>query len=94
MSTTLQQKTNLIKSISYDQFLNMITAITELKSPIKFKQDSKQAMLKIIQKYFVPLLNRIEASDGQNKFGINALYSHVDMAQHQLIFNDDTVAIF
>jgi len=41
MSTTLQQKTNLIKIITFEQFLSLITALSELKMPKHYKADPR-----------------------------------------------------
>ena len=57
MSTTLQVKANLIKSINFEQFLNLISALSELSDPKLFKKDPKMGLQKIINNVFLPLLS-------------------------------------
>ncbi len=57
MSTTLQVKANLIKSINFEQFLNLISALSELSDPKLFIKDPKMCLQKTIDNVFLPLLS-------------------------------------
>lgn len=50
--------------------------------------------MKTIDNYFCPLLTQIESKQGSKKFGMHSLYSQAEKCQSQIIYNDDTVAIF
>jgi hypothetical protein len=80
LSTTLQMKTNLIKMVTFQQFLSLISAVAEVKDPKKFKANPRKTLTNLIKNHFIPLLAQIESSMGPKKFGLNALYSQVDIA--------------
>jgi hypothetical protein len=70
MSTTLQTKTNLIKSINFTQFLNLLSALSELCNPKLFKTKPKRALTMLISDHFLPLLADIESRNGIKKYGL------------------------
>jgi len=61
IQTVLQQKINMIKSISFPLFLDCVFAISELKEPSLFHVSPKAALEKVISENFMPLLGRIES---------------------------------
>ena len=63
MSTTLQTKTNIIKSISFQQFLSLLRPLAEISFVKTYAKSPKRALKKLVQKHLVPLLQRIEARD-------------------------------
>ena len=60
IQTVLRQKINMIKSITFPEFLDCVFAISELKEPGLFSANPKAALEKIISENFLPLLHRIE----------------------------------
>ena len=66
LSTTLQLKVNIIKSITFEQFLNLISALSESKDPKKFKANPRKVLSKLIVGHFVPLLIDIEQRKGMH----------------------------
>jgi len=50
----------MIKHISFEQFLNSILRISELKFPDKFKKYPKSALKALLKNHVLPLLKRIE----------------------------------
>ena len=60
IQTVMQQKINMIKSITFPQFLDCVVAISELKEPAVFKANPKTALEKVISENVMPLLGRIE----------------------------------
>ena len=56
----LRQKINMIKAITFPQFLDCVFAISELKEPGLFRASPKAALEKVISENFLPLLGRIE----------------------------------
>ena len=104
VATTLQLKINLIKTISFQQYLDCILAIAELKEPQLFQANPKAALKKIVIENFLPLLAKIEqqstiglsrrsVSPGKNEKQV-LIFSKVEAQQSQIIYNDDTLAIF
>jgi len=51
---------NLIKTITFDQFLNSVLRISELKFPDLFKKYPKSALKALLKNYLLPLLEKIE----------------------------------
>ena len=98
----LTQKINMIKAITFPQFLDCVFAISQLKEPSLFHVSPKAALQKAIIENFMPLLQRIESmaanSLTQKAFltshNQNFVYSKFCVAQRQIIFNGDTQAIF
>ena len=60
IATTLQLKINLVKSITFQQYLDCILAISEIKEPKLFSANPKAALKKIVSENFMPLLAKIE----------------------------------
>ena len=60
IQSVMQQKINMIKSISLEQFLDCVFAISQLKEPRLFQASPKAALEKVISENFMPLLQRIE----------------------------------
>ena len=60
IQTVLKSKINMIKVITFSQFLDCIFAVSELKEPSLFAKSPKAALEKIISENFLPLLSRIE----------------------------------
>jgi len=102
IQAVLQQKINMIKAITFPQFLDCIFSISELKEPGLFHASPKAALEKVISENFLPLLARIEdlaiGSLTQRNFQHlntqNFIYSKFLVAQKQIVFNSDTQAIF
>lgn len=103
IQTVLKQKINMIKAISFQQFLDCIFALSELKEPKLFRANPKAALQKLISENFYPLLSRIEAAAFQSltqkskkpvQKNQNYTYSKYYTAQRQIVFNSDTQAIF
>lgn len=98
IQTVLQSKRNMIKSISFKQFLDCVFALSGLKEPKLFAVSPKAALQKIISENFMPLLARIEAlalsSLSQKSFqqvsSQNFIYSKYSIAQKQIVYNSDT----
>ena len=61
IQTVLHQKINMIKTITFPQFLDCVFAISELKEPGLFQASPKAALEKVISENFLPLLSRIES---------------------------------
>ena len=61
IQTVLQQKINMIKAITFPQFLDCVFAISELREPQLFQMSPKAALEKVISENFMPLLGRIES---------------------------------
>ena len=76
MSSVLQTKTNLIKNIDFEQFLNLISSLSELCTPNLFARNPKSALKQILSRNLIPLLNKIEGLQGLKKFGIVAAFSN------------------
>ena len=103
IAATLQLKINLVKAITFQQYLDCILAVSELKEPSLFAANPKAALKKIVSENFVPLLAKIETkaagvtkphtSAGKSK-GQNFTFSRLDASQRQIVYNDDTLAIF
>ena len=97
---TLQIKSNLIKVITFDQFLNCVFTVSELKEQQLFTANPKAALTKVICEKFIPLLVKIENNSykpsickKKSKYtSIN--YSRVEACQKQIVYNDDTLAVF
>ena len=79
-------------------------AIAELKEPQLFSANPKAALKKVVSENFLPLLAKIEhqstiglskrsASPSKNKKQV-LVFSKVEAQQSQIIYNDDTLAIF
>jgi hydrogenase maturation factor HypF (carbamoyltransferase family) len=102
IQTVLHQKINMIKSISFPQFLDCVFAISELREPGLFNASPKAALEKVISENFLPLLGRIESlaigSLTQRSFqqtqNQNFIFSKFHVAQKQIVYNSDTQAIF
>ena len=58
------------------------------------QKDPRKALMKLIEVNFCPLLTNIESKAGSKKYGMHSLFSQADKCQSQIIYNDDTVAIF
>jgi phenylpyruvate tautomerase PptA (4-oxalocrotonate tautomerase family) len=56
MSSTLQTKANLIKAITFTQFLNLCSALSELHDPKLFQKNPKKALAKLISDHLMKLL--------------------------------------
>ena len=103
IATTLQLKINLIKTITFQQYLDCILALSELKEPQLFSANPKAALKKVVSENFMPLLAKIETkaagvakshistSKGKNQ---NFTFSRLEASQRQIVYNDDTLAIF
>lgn len=65
MSTTLKTKTNIIKSITFEQFLSLLRPLSEITFVKTYAKSPKRALKKLLQKHLLPLLQRIEARDEQ-----------------------------
>jgi len=76
MSTTLQTKTNIVKSITFDQFLSLLRPLAELSFVKTYSKSPKRALKKLIQKHLLPLLRRIESKDAQYS-GTNSVFTSV-----------------
>ena len=76
MSSVLQTKTNLIKQINFEQFLDLLSGLSELAEPELFMKSPKQALKLILSCNLVPLLRLLERKSGIRKFGILAAFSN------------------
>lgn len=76
MSQILQTKTNLIKQINFEQFLDLLSGLSELLEPEIFSQSPKQALKRILSCNIIPLLRLLEGRKGLKKFGITASFSN------------------
>lgn len=70
MSSSLQTKTNLIKSINFSQFLDLISALAELRDPKLYAKKPKKALANLISENLLVLLQEIESKNGLKKFGL------------------------
>ncbi len=77
ISTTLQTKSTLIKSISFEQFLELVQALAEIVLQKSYKINPKKALKKLIQVYLLPLLYRLEQQQASKIYGQPAVYSQV-----------------
>lgn len=93
MSSVLQTKTNLIKSISYPQFLELVSALSELKDSKLYAKKPNKALQNLISENLFRLLQEIESKSGLKKYGLQAAFSQSIKCQEQIVFNDDTMAI-
>ena len=93
MSSCLQTKTNLIKSISFPQFLELCSALSELLTPKIFAKNPKRALAQLLSSHLLVLLNEIEGRDGLKEYGLQAAYSQSLRCQERIVYNDDTMAI-
>lgn len=60
ISTTLQTKSvSLVKAIYFDQFLELVNALSELHSPKLYAISNKKALKKVLSK-LVNLLSKLE----------------------------------
>jgi hypothetical protein len=75
MSSTLQTKANLIKAITFAQFLNLCSALSELKDPKLFAKNPKKALATLISENMLRLLHEIEGKYGVKKFGLQAAFA-------------------
>lgn len=102
IQSVMQRKINLIKTITFQQFLDCVFSVSELKEPGLFNASPKAALQKVISENFLPLLARIESlavgsltnkhlNQMTNK---NFIFSKFVVAQKQIVFNQDTLAIF
>lgn len=74
ISTTLQTKSiSLVKAIYFDQFLELVNALSEIYSPKLYAVSTKKALKKVLSK-FVTLLGRLENGSAQ---GPASVYSAV-----------------
>ena len=86
--------------ITFEQFLNCVFAVAELKEQDLFKMNAKAALTKVICEKFIPLLVKIEnnsykPSVGKSKSKYGSInYSRVEACQKLIVYNDDTLAIF
>ena len=56
MSTTLKTKTNIIKSITFEQFLSLLRPLAEISFVKTYAKSPKRALKKLIQKNLLPLI--------------------------------------
>lgn len=75
MSSCLQTKTNMMKSINFNQFLNLLSALAELKEPKLFAKKPKKALSNLLADNFLKLLKEIEGHQGIKKYGLQAAFS-------------------
>ncbi len=54
--------TNTVKAITFEQFLNCILRISELKFPTLYNKHQKSALNSLLHQYLLPLLERIESA--------------------------------
>lgn len=59
MSSVLQTKTNLIKNIDFEQFLNLLSSLSELHTPNLYAKNPKSALRQILSCNLIPLLKQI-----------------------------------
>lgn len=76
MSQILQTKTNLIKQIDFEQFLDLLRGLSELVEPELFLKSPKNALKLILSCNIIPLLRLLEGRSGLKKFGITAAFSN------------------
>lgn len=93
ISTTLQTKSSCVKAIYFDQFLDLLNALSELLSPKLFREDPKKALNKLIQKFLLVLLAKLEHPEGQRWFGPAAIYSYAQLQQEMMTFTSDIYAV-
>jgi hypothetical protein len=62
-------KTTLVKAINFDQYLNCIFAVSEIKEAKLFSVNPKAALKKVICEHFIPLLVKIENKAMSSAFG-------------------------
>lgn len=63
MSTTLQTKTNIVKSINFEQFLSLLRPLAELTFAKSYAKSPRKALKKLLQKHLLVLLKRIESRE-------------------------------
>jgi hypothetical protein len=85
ISTTLQMKSSLIKAIHFEQFLELLNALSSLVHP---KLAAPKALKKLLKK-FQSLLTRIEH---QNQ-GPASIYSTCLMQQAMMAYTSDIYAV-
>mmetsp|Transcript_38751 Transcript_38751/g.28643 ORF Transcript_38751/g.28643 Transcript_38751/m.28643 type:complete len:145 (+) Transcript_38751:623-1057(+) len=82
---------NLIKTISFEQFLNCALRISELKFPEIYRKHPKQALSALLNKYLIPLQERIEMCvETQSEDLHHSLYSVSEVTLKLIIYNEDT----
>lgn len=85
----------MIKTITFEQFLNCTLRISELKYPEYFRKHPKLALSSLLKKNILPLLDRIENSvEKQGDQNYNSLYSVSEMTLKLIVYNNDTQVIF
>lgn len=60
IQSVMHRKINLIKAINFQQFLDCVFSVSEIKEPGLFHASPKAALQKVISENFLPLLARIE----------------------------------
>lgn len=93
VSTTLHTRTSCIKAIYFDQFLELLNALSELLTPKLFKENPAKALNKLIQNHMLVLLTKLEDIEGQKWFGPSAVYSFVLMQQEMMAYTTDIYAV-
>ena len=82
---------NNIKTITFEQFLNIILRISELKYTDLYQRHPKQALNSLINHYLVSHLENIESAvEHQNDEYTNSLYSVSEVTLRTIIYNEDT----
>lgn len=69
ISTTLQTKQTLVKSITFEQFLELVQALAEIVLRKGFKTNPQKALKKMIATYLLPLLYRLEQQQASKTYG-------------------------
>lgn len=86
---------NMIKHISFDQYLNTILRISELKYPEVFKKYAKSALKALLKNNILPLMKRIESAvENQSDDLQYSLYTVSELTLKLIIYNEDTQVIF
>jgi len=83
--------TNMIKHITFEQFLNAILRISETKYEELFKKHPKSALKELLKRNILPLLKRIEAAvEKQSDEFQYSLYTVSELTLKLIVYNEDT----
>ena len=86
---------NMIKHITFEQYLNTILRVSELKYPDIFKKYPKSALKALLKNNIMPLMKRIESAvENQSDDLQHSLYTVSELTLKLIVYNEDTQVIF
>jgi hypothetical protein len=86
---------NMIKHITFEQYLNTILRVSELKYPEIFKKYPKSALKALLKNNVLPLMKRIESAvENQSDDLQHSLYTVSELTLKLIVYNEDTQVIF